>query len=281
VSALLHRVAGGSGNDGGMSDDAAQEAAEEKAQLRNPSYEIFMAALSLLSIFNLVLAWIIQDESMDYIIAGVNFLLTMCFLVDFLYRFFTADKKSHYFFRDFGWADMLASIPFASTNILRVFRLIKVYRLLRDFGPRNIIRSIIKDRADSALLSLFFIGIIMLEFGSLQMLRLEGTAPGSNITSASDALWYVIVTMSTVGYGDTYPVTNPGRVMGIIIIVVGVGIFGTLTGFLANAFLTPKKVAAKDEPSDVEQQLAAVKALAEQQQRAIADLESLLNKRDG
>ena len=263
----------------GMSEDALLEAAEEKAGLRNPSYEIFMAALSILSIVNLVLAWFIADESMSYIIVGINFLLTLFFAGDFIYRMVTATSRSHYFFRDFGWADMLASIPFAQTNILRVFRLVKVYRLLRDYGPRNILRSIIKDRADSALLSLFFVGVLVMEFGSLQMLRLESDAPDANITSASDALWYVIVTMSTVGYGDTYPVTNPGRVMGILIIVVGVAIFGTLTGFLANAFLSPKKREQKTEqPTDVHAQLSALKALAEQQQRAIAELESLIDR---
>jgi Ion transport protein len=266
---------------GGMSDERAIDAAEEAAGLRNPSYEIFMAALSILSIVNLVIAWFISDEAMSYIISGINLMLTLCFAGDFLYRLSTAESRSHYFLRDFGWADMLASIPFAQTNVLRVFRLIKVYRLLRDYGARNIFRSIIKDRADSALLSLFFVGIIMLEFGSLQMLRLEGDAPGANITNASDALWYVIVTMSTVGYGDTYPVTNPGRVMGIIIIVVGVAIFGTLTGFLANAFLAPKKKqreAAASAPSDIHEQLAALKDLSEQQQQAIERLEALLDK---
>ncbi|MBI1349970.1 MAG: ion transporter [Actinomycetales bacterium] len=266
-----------------MADEQDIDAAEEAAGLRNPSYEIFMAALSILSIINLVLAWFIADESMSYIIQGINFLLTLCFAGDFIYRLYTAKSRSHYFFRDFGWADMLASIPFAQTNALRVFRLIKVYRLLRDYGARNIIRSIIKDRADSALLSLFFVGIIMLEFGSLQMLRLEVNAPGANITNASDALWYVIVTMSTVGYGDTYPVTNPGRVMGIIIIVVGVGIFGTLTGFLANAFLSPKKERKQEKqpPTDVHAQLEALKELSSQQQAAIARLESLLGKSSG
>jgi len=79
------------------------------------------------------------------------------------------------------------------------------------------------------------------------MLHLEKNAPGANITTASDALWYVIVTMSTVGYGDQYPVTNPGREMGSFIIVIGVGIFGTLTGYLANIFLTPHA----DTPAEV------------------------------
>jgi voltage-gated potassium channel len=68
----------------------------------------------------------------------------------------------------------------------------------------------------------------------------EARDPAGNIKTASDALWYSLVTMSTVGYGDRYPVTNPGRLIGSVIIIVGVGLFGTITGFLANAFLSPK-----------------------------------------
>ena len=84
-------------------------------------------------------------------------------------------------------------------------------------------------------------GIFVLEFGSLAMLALEQNAEGANITTASDALWYTIVTISTVGYGDQYPVTEAGRLCGTGIIVVGVGIFGTFTGYLATVFLSPRK----------------------------------------
>ena len=103
------------------------------------------------------------------------------------------------------------------------------------------VRTLVRDRAGSALLTLLLMGILVLEFGSLQILRFEQYAAGANITTASDALWYTIVTISTVGYGDQYPVTNAGRVMGSFIIVVGVGIFGTFTGYLANLFLSPRK----------------------------------------
>ena len=86
----------------------------------------------------------------------------------------------------------------------------------------------------------------MLEFGSLEILHLEQDAAGANITSASDALWYVIVTISTVGYGDQFPVTDRGRFMGALIIILGVAIFGTFTGYLANVFLTSRS----DDRSD-------------------------------
>ena len=61
------------------------------------------------------------------------------------------------------------------------------------------------------------------------------------ITNSSDALWWIMATVTTVGYGDVYPVTNAGRVVGVIVMITGIGLFGTITGFLANAFFQPKK----------------------------------------
>ncbi len=261
-----------------MSSDAAIDAAEERAGLKNPGYEIFIAALSVLSIVNLVLVFVIQDQDLDYVLAIMNVPITIIFLIDFLYRLKSAPSKSNYFWRNWGWADLLASLPFQQTKILRLFRLVKVYRLLQDYGTRNIIRSLIKDKAGSALLSLLFIAILVLEFGSLLMLRLEANVEGANITTASDAIWYIIVTMSTVGYGDQFPITNPGRVLGTVIIVVGVGIFGTLTGYLANLFLSPR---AQGEGAHrrSRSKLQELKDLTARQQAAIDELEGLIDRK--
>jgi voltage-gated potassium channel len=180
----------------------------------------------------------------------MNALFSVIFLADFLYRIFTAPSAGAYFFKHFGWADLLASLPFQQFKVLRIFRLIRVYRLLRQVGTKTIGRALVKDRAGSSLYVLLFMGISVLEFGSLTILRVEQGAPGANITTASDALWYTIVTISTVGYGDQYPITDAGRVIGAGIIVVGVGIFGTFTGYLANFFLAPKTPAPQVDATD-------------------------------
>ena len=266
----------GFGRDG-VGDTVAVDA--QSSTDGNFSYEIFMAGLSILSIVNLVLALFVQEESLDYVITIVNFLLTLVFLVDFIYRLIKADDKRHYMLRGYGWADLLSALPLPQTNILRLFRLIRVYRLLKDYGFRTVGRALIKDRAGSALLSLLLIGIIVMEFGSLQMLRIEEDVQGANITSASDALWYVIVTMATVGYGDQYPVTNAGRVLGAFIIVVGVGIFGTLTGYLANLFLSPRRQRKDEQPDDLAQRVRELRALADQQQQAITELKAIIERR--
>jgi len=243
-------------------------------------YEIFMAGLSILSIVNLALALFVAEESLSYVIVVINLLLTLVFMLDFLWRLFKAKSKWHYLVHGYGWADFLSSLPFSQTNVLRLFRLIRVYRLLRDYGARAVVRALIKDRAETALLMLLLVGILVLEFGSLQMLRIEENASGANITNASDALWYVIVTMATVGYGDQFPVTNPGRVLGTFIIVVGVGIFGTLTGYLANLFLSPRRREAKDQPSDLERRLQELKDLSARQAQAIEELETLIQRKE-
>ena len=164
---------------------------------------------------------------------------------------------------------------------MRIFRLVRVFRLLREFGIKNIVKSLVKDRAGSALLTLLLMGILVLEFGSLEILYVESKSANANIKDASDALWYVIVTISTVGYGDRYPVTNPGRLVGTLIIVIGVGIFGTFTGYLANIFLSPAKEEEKPEQAapaadDPRIKLEQLKELMTQQQAAIEELERLV-----
>jgi voltage-gated potassium channel Kch len=256
------------------------EAVTHRRELKNTAYEIFVGILSILSIFNLVLLYAIEDDALDTVLFFMNAILSAVFLADFTYRLFTAESKTHYFFRMFGWADLLASLPFQQVKILRVFRVVRVFRLLRAYGVRNIARSLLQDRAGSALLTLLLMGILVMEFGSLEILHIEQDAPGANITTASDALWYNIVTISTVGYGDRYPVTNEGRIVGSLIIIIGVGIFGTFTGYLANLFLAPskKKAAAQRPAAAHEPQLnvGQLQALMTQQQTAIDEINVLL-----
>jgi voltage-gated potassium channel len=221
--------------------------ARGSSELKNTGYEIFIGMLSILSIFNLLFIYaFVEDANLQNILNSMNALLSAIFMGDFLYRILTAEAKSRYFFRQYGWADLLASVPLPQFKILRGFRLLRAFRLLREIGLGNVARSLTEDRAGSALYTLLTAGILVLEFGSLGMLRIEQYAAEANITTASDALWYTIVTISTVGYGDRFPVTDAGRMLGALIIVVGVGIFGTFTGYLANFFLSPGKARATE-----------------------------------
>lgn len=240
-----------------------------------------MAALSLLALVNLVLDYLIDDEALDYVLRSIMVLLSVIFFADFVYRFVGARSRVHYLTR-LGWADLLSALPLPEAKLLRIPRLLRLRADLRKQGMGGIGLSLVRDRAGSALLMLTFTAILVLEVGSLQVLRLESAAPGSTITDASDALWYSLVTMSTVGYGDTYPVTNAGRVLGSVMIVIGVAIFGTLTGFLSNKFVARAERSRPVGPSEdqLRQRLDDLRVSIEAQQQALNDIDDMISRGD-
>ncbi|HRW50039.1 MAG TPA: ion transporter [Caldilinea sp.] len=262
----------------------AQKTQDQRDELKAIGYELFIAALSILSIANMLLQFFVRDASLEYVIFIINAIMTPIFLGDFLYRFFTAKSKSFYFLRDFGWADLFSSLPFPNAKILRLFRLWRVFRLFAQVGARNLIDQFVRQRAENALLTVVFLVLCVLQFGALAVLSAERGSPDASITSASDAIWWVFVTITTVGYGDRYPVTNAGRAVAVLVMIAGVGLFGTLSGFLANSFLsppTPKKVeppAAEPAPADAKARIAELKQMLEAHERDNADLRAKLEE---
>jgi voltage-gated potassium channel Kch len=261
------------------------QAKQDPKELKNIGYEIFIGALSVLSIVNMVLALLFWDATMQTVVGVMNAVFMPIFFGDFCYRFFTAQSKSSYFWRKFGWADLLSSLPFPNLKILRVFRLWRVIRLMRNFGLRNLVHALIADRAGNALFVVVFMVFCVLEFGSLAVLSAEHSSPDANITNASDALWWDFVTITTVGYGDKYPTTNAGRIVAIFVMIAGVGLFGTLSGFLANTFLSPPKrkeeeALAPADANDPKAKIAELKRMIEAQEQAAADLRAKLEEID-
>jgi Ion transport protein len=222
--------------------------AAEKQEVN--SYELFIGALSVISIINIVLALVLPDPAVRNVILIVDTGLCFVFFADFLGRLRNAESKSRYFFRQLGWLDLLGSLPFPGLRIARVFRVARVVRLVRAVGMKTLINKILHDRAGSALYTVLILVVIVIQYGSMFELVTNRNSPSANITTASDAVWYTIVTITTVGYGDKYPVTNPGRIVGVLIMIVGVGLFGVLTGFLANTFLSPSENKPEETSAD-------------------------------
>lgn len=245
-------------------------------------YELFIGALSVLSIFNLVFLWTVNDQDIRNVIYIINGFMMPIFLGDFVYRLFTTPSKTNYFFRRFGWADLLSSLPFPQLKVLRLFRLWRVIRLFKQYGARHLLDEFVQHRAENALLLVVFLVMCVLEFGSMAVLKAENASPDANITSASDAIWWAYVTITTVGYGDQFPVTNWGRIIGVLVMTAGVGLFGTLAGFLSTKLLSPptKKKAPVAEPAanDPKAQLAELKHMLEAQEKTTADLRAKIEE---
>src|SRR6476659_4651398 len=155
--------------------------APARDEFGNTGYEIFVDALSVLSLVNIALLLAVEDAALNNVIRTIDILLSIVFLIDFSVRLHRAPSRADYFLRRYGWADLLASLPFPELKILRLFRLVRVLRLLRRNGGRRIVRSLIRDRAGSALLSLLFVAVIVLQFGSLAMIGIESRSPDANI----------------------------------------------------------------------------------------------------
>ena len=253
----------------------SNEASNNLGDMKSTGYELFILLLSILSIFNL---FIIIIPTIDSVIEGVvwimDALITIIFIFDFLYRLFTVQSKSTYFFRNGGWADMLGSLPLAQFKIFRIFRIVRVVHILKILGGRRMARELLHERAGSALYLIIFIVIIVLEFGGVAIVYVEEGAPNANILNGSDGIWWTFVTITTVGYGDLYPVTNQGRVIGLLVMTLGVGTFGVLTGFLANAFVKPAERDADvpQEKGGQSSDLAEFRRLLEEQERLNAAL---------
>jgi hypothetical protein len=255
---------------------------EKRRELKNIGYELFIGAISILSIVNLVLISIFRNnEYIELVLLIINGIMTPIFLGDFFYRLKTAEDRSGYFWRGFGWADLISSLPFPQLKILRLFRLWRVIRLFMEFGARNLVHEFVTHRAENALLTVGFLVLCVIEFGSLGVLYAERNAANANITNASDAIWWTYVTITTVGYGDRYPVTNWGRIVGVLVMTAGVGLFGTLSGFLAQSFLAPNKEKAAEDPAaadagDPKARITEIMRLLEAQEQQTADLKAKL-----
>jgi voltage-gated potassium channel len=116
------------------------------------------------------------------------------------------------------------------------------------------------------------------------ILELEEPADGSTIHSVSDALWWAFATVTTVGYGDEYPVTNGGRIVAMILMMVGVALVSVITGWLAKWFLSrpkarPYMTQDGQEPS-ANEAIAEIRQLIEEHelvyQQTIQDLKDKL-----
>lgn len=176
----------------------------------------------------------------------VDNLICAVFLFDFGVRLYRAKSKLQ--FMKWGWIDLISSIPtFDFMRVGRALRLIRLLRILRAFrSTKHLVHHIFKRRTQGALTAAVIIAILMVIFSSIAILQVEDD-PNSNIKTAEDAIWWAYVTITTVGYGDKFPVTTEGRIIAAFLMTVGVGLFGTFTAYLASWFVGETKKEELDE----------------------------------
>jgi voltage-gated potassium channel len=202
-------------------------------RIKNQGWELFILGLSIFSIMNVGIALLAFDPQVVAIVSIVDSVVCLIFLLDFLYRLKAAPNRPAYMVR-WGWLDLLGAVPVIGFRLFRIPRVVQVFQAMGELGTHRIGKLLLRDRASSAILGVFLLSIVVLELSSIFMLIAERGDPAANIKTGGDALWWALVSVTTVGYGDLYPVTTAGRAVGSIVLVVGIGLFSTFTGFLAT-----------------------------------------------
>lgn len=206
------------------------------------AYVCLMLVLSILSLVGLAISTVgFVHPEQQVILDAADFVVCGLFFVDFLLSYFRAPNKLAYLMR-WGWLDLVSSIPMIGPlRLARAARIVRILRLLRGVKSAKVLAQLILERrAQSALLAASLICLLLVVVSSIAILQVE-VSPTSNIRTAEDAVWWSVTTIATVGYGDLYPVTLAGRLIAAALLICGIGLVGTLSGFVASWFLKPAK----------------------------------------
>jgi voltage-gated potassium channel len=202
---------------------------------------IIVLVLSSYVLLSLLVSIIIKPAiEVQKVLDLIDNLICVFFLFEFSLRFYSAESKLK--FMKWGWIDLISSIPtFDYLRAGRALRLLRILRILRAFrSTKHLINHIYKSKTQGAFTTVAIIAILMVIFSALAILQVEDD-PNSNIKTAEDAVWWAYVTITTVGYGDKFPVTTEGRIIAGTLMTVGVGLFGTFTAFLSSFFVEDRR----------------------------------------
>jgi len=205
-----------------------------------PGYDVFIIVVTVLSIINWVFLLIPANLGSDTrsLLIFMEPIFIVILLLDFALRLRLAKgARWHYMNHGGGWFDLLGSLPYG--RILRLFRLVRVLQAFHHYGWKDTVKWFVANRAQGTLFLVMGFLLIVLEGGGLLVLYFEAGAPGSNIETGGEALWWGVVTITTVGYGDFYPVTAGGQVVATIMIFSGVALIAIFTAWVASSFLSP------------------------------------------
>ena len=224
-----------------------------KEDLPSRAFDIGIVIAIVLNIAVLFLDTFDGLSAYDGIFRVVEIVTILIFCVEYALRIWTADllypdekKKGKailkFIFSFDGLVDLLTILPFfflsgmGAVRFLRVARIFHLFRINTQYESFQVITSVLKEKRNAILYSVFIIVVLILA-SSLTMYSVEHAAQPETFKNAFSGIWWSVSTVFTVGYGDIYPVTVLGRVMGVIITFLGVGAVAIPTGILSAGFV--------------------------------------------
>lgn len=228
-------------------------------------FDILLLSLIMLNLLAVVLESIesLQATYSGYFQAFEVFSVGI-FTIEFLMRLWASVEDARYkspvkgriqfIVSPLGLIDLLAILPFYLTfiyadlrvlRVLRVFRLLRVAKVARYSRTLRIFANVLLRSRVELLLTILVMGVLLL-ISSCLMYFVEHDAQPSTFSSIPATMWWSIATLTTVGYGDIYPITGLGKILGSVIAIFGIGMFALPTGVLGAAFL--EEIRAEKEP---------------------------------
>ena len=237
-----------------------------------PMGKLFDVVLIILIIFSVHLVFIESMEvplSIKPWLMRAEYFFTFVFTAEYVLRLYCSPKPRDYALSFFGIIDLVATLPFYMTwlfgsarylLIIRVFRLIRVFRVFKLFHflreGNLLLRSII---LSSRKIFVFFLFVVTLvtSLGTI-MYMIEGDLPGTQFTNIPKSIYWAIVTMTTVGYGDVTPVTGLGRFLSSLVMLLGYTIMAVPTGIVSVSMMNlrdaEKREASQEDSDEVEEE---------------------------
>ncbi len=173
------------------------------------------------------------SDKANNILQWVDFGVCLVFLTDFFIRLYRAPSKRA--FMKWGWIDFVTSMPMMGAwRFGRAFKILRAVRSIKLLLKYAIECGKISPLGTVAIIS---VGLVFLSAFAIFQFENPVDSPDGNIKTIGDAFWWAYVTITTVGYGDKFPVTIGGRIVAMVLMTAGVGLFGAFTGFVASLFI--------------------------------------------
>jgi voltage-gated potassium channel len=206
------------------------------------SFSVWDFVILIFSIFSLALLPIQMlykgSEDIQQIVDSADHLLCLFFFADFLKQFIQA-KGARLAYMKYGWIDLLSSIPIIPGAALgRVFRILRILKVLRQVSKlSDITEGLFRNPTAGAFAVTLVVAVSTIFMSAFLVLEAESNVVGARIKNAGDALWWAVTTVTTVGYGDVYPITTAGRYVGVVTMFVGISVAGSLTASMASLLI--------------------------------------------